>query len=205
VIAGGECRGVAPEGGRASESGAPPRLQMSGANCVHLFAWARTWLVCAFRRFACLFFAGGDSIWCAVVGRTRTHRSRENDSACVIASVSEAIQLACAGSWIASSLSLLAMTTALIRLRAVKRNGGGGPSAGWWRGHAASTLATRLTPLPPPCGRSPSPLRGAGCVYNAATAATSTNKSSRTRRSTTRSVFGGKAPLGNRRGSSRAR
>jgi hypothetical protein len=118
----------------------------------------------------------------------------------------------------------VARTISFIRPRAVKRSGGGGPPEGWWRGHAASTLAARPTPLPPPCGiadaphrRSrgrngdrrppmpPSPLRGAGCAYNAATAATSTSKSSRTRRSTTRSVFGGKAPLGNRRGNSRAR
>src|ERR1700749_3847857 len=40
------------------------------------------------------------------------------------------------------------------------RSGGGGPCEAWWRGHAALRLAAPPRPLPPPFGRSPSPLRG---------------------------------------------
>jgi hypothetical protein len=50
VIAGGQCRGEAPEGARASDSGAQPRLKhRQAATSVGV---ARTWLACAFRRFA---------------------------------------------------------------------------------------------------------------------------------------------------------
>jgi hypothetical protein len=53
----------------------------------------------------------------------------------------------------------VARTISFIRPRAVKRSGGGGPPEGWWRGHAASTLAARPTPLPPPCGIADAPHR----------------------------------------------
>jgi hypothetical protein len=83
---------------------------------------ARTWLACAFRRFASLFLRmissenrtplfgimrGSEAIfsvalwWLAKLGRERAARTIFH---AVIASVSEAIQWACAGSWIASSL-----------------------------------------------------------------------------------------------------
>ena len=57
----------------------------------------------------------------------------------------------------------VAGTRSLIRPRAAKRSGRGGPPGGWWRGHAARELAAWPTPLPPRCcaARSPFPaLRG---------------------------------------------
>ncbi len=51
----------------------------------------------------------------------------------------------------------VARTISLIRLRAVKRSGGGGPCEAWWRGHAALRPAVRQRPLPPRCARSPLP------------------------------------------------
>ena len=75
------------------------------------------WLACAFRRFASLICCWGRIFFFRVVVATaRTRRRRENGMVCVIvASVSEAMQLACAGSWIASSRSLLAMTRSGVR------------------------------------------------------------------------------------------
>jgi hypothetical protein len=78
---------------------------------------------CASRRSAPSFVAGGESLTGVVVGKARTPRCRENGAACVIASVSEAIQGGSRESWIASSLSLLAMTRTMRhceRQRAIK-------------------------------------------------------------------------------------
>src|SRR5262245_26078953 len=67
------------------------------------------WLACAFRRFASLYLEGASQLasWSARLGHMNV--SRERVRLRVIASVSEAIQKACAGIWIASSRSLLAM------------------------------------------------------------------------------------------------
>src|SRR5262249_10027437 len=86
---------------------------------------------------------------------------------------SEAIQWACAGSWIASSLSLLARRELHPRPRSETERGGG-PYESWRGGRAASQ-----TPVPTRCARAtlcvaffvvrrpkaayaPFPLRGAG-------------------------------------------
>ena len=68
---------------------------------------------CAFRRFASLLGRrrSFEASWLAKLGRIDA--SRERCRLRVIASASEAIQMACTGIWIASSLSLLAMTRAL--------------------------------------------------------------------------------------------
>jgi hypothetical protein len=83
VIADGECRGEAPEGERALESGAQPRKRQLEEQC-------------AFRRFASLF-CWGVIFSSVVVGNARTLRRRENNFARRHCERSEAIQVACAG------------------------------------------------------------------------------------------------------------
>jgi hypothetical protein len=55
----------------------------------------------------------------------------------------------CSSSWAKLGRVRAARTMLLIRPRAVKRSGGGGPSEGRWRGHAALELSVRPAPLPP--------------------------------------------------------
>jgi hypothetical protein len=90
------------------------------------------------------------------VGAARTAPLR------AIASASEAIQLACVGSWIASSLSLLAMTRRYPPPRSETERGRGTMRSmvegayGAAAGREAQAPSTALTRGPP------SPLRGAG-------------------------------------------
>jgi hypothetical protein len=102
-----------------------------------------------------LFFRDG----VVVVGKARAHGRRENGSRLrVIASVREAIQLACAGSWIASSLSLLAMTT-IYPPKRVSAGEGDRPKGG-----GGGRLAPSEQSLAPngALSRATSPARGGG-------------------------------------------
>ena len=94
----------APEGERAPK-GALPRRSSAGGN---VFDGSRLWHAPSALRLPHLL-PGATLFFRVVVATARTHRRREMGWF-RLASVSEAIQLACAGSWIASSRSLLAMT-----------------------------------------------------------------------------------------------
>jgi hypothetical protein len=93
--------------------------------------------------------------WSARLGHEDVSRERTRMRHC---ERSEAIQMACAGIWIASSLPLLAMT----RLYPPPQSGGGGPPEGRWRGHAALRPAVRPSPLPPRSVRGPLPAARGG-------------------------------------------
>src|SRR5262245_6960389 len=88
--------------------------QTSGANCVNLFAIARTCMASAFRRSASLlwrkraYFFEIASWWCAKLGRGAR---RENGFVCVIASAAKQSRTACAGGLDCFVAPLLAMTS----------------------------------------------------------------------------------------------
>jgi hypothetical protein len=78
----------APEGGRAPIwRAAAPGYQRTAT-----FAGvARQWLALRLSALRLPLFAGGESIWCVVVGTARAQRRRENDFSFVIAGLDPAI------------------------------------------------------------------------------------------------------------------
>jgi hypothetical protein len=124
----------APEGERAPY-GAQPRsrwVAQTAYTCLRYINKRRrllmlrgTWLACAFRRFASLLVRRRFFEWRGGWQSSGAVASREQCDLRVIASVSEAIHMACTRIWIASSLSLLAMTRPYPPLRSETKRGRG--------------------------------------------------------------------------------
>jgi hypothetical protein len=200
----GESRGVAPEGGRAPIWRAAAQ-QMSGADCVHLSAHARHMVGMRLSALRLPFIAEGKSLCVVVVGKARAQeRVARTILHAVIAGLDPAIH------WGAGLLRFAARqhgapghrrseaTPFFERLcPVVTRERARGPrhcerqrsNPDGLRGNL-DCFAAEFTIGPAASGRTRR-LHAMTSPYNAATAATSTSKSSRTRRSMMRSVFGG--------------